>query len=106
MAAARASRFCRALGRPLGLFAAVGKLRLLFGLLMRLVHGGVQRSQQLHDLTVQLGAETLPMHAAVSAGAERARLWARLVGDVPNFADYQKKTTREIPLVILSRANA
>lgn len=54
-------------------------------------------------MTIQLGGKTIPMHAEVSTGAERARLWSRLIGDYPNFADYQKKTTREIPVVILSK---
>jgi deazaflavin-dependent oxidoreductase (nitroreductase family) len=55
-------------------------------------------------VTVQLGDETIPMRADVSTGAERARLWSRLIGDYPNFADYQEKTTREIPVVILTKA--
>jgi len=55
-------------------------------------------------VTVQLGRETRAMRAAPAAGEERARLWARLVGDFPNYAEYQRKTAREIPVVILPPA--
>jgi len=33
--------------------------------------------------------------------AERERLWAQITGDHKQFADYQAKTSRQIPLVIL-----
>jgi hypothetical protein len=35
------------------------------------------------------------------AGAERARLWEQAVEFWPPNADYQKKTEREIPVVVL-----
>jgi deazaflavin-dependent oxidoreductase (nitroreductase family) len=53
-------------------------------------------------VTVQLGRATRPMLARPATGAERARLWAHLVGEYPNFAAYQQQTTREIPVVILT----
>ena len=55
-------------------------------------------------VTVQLGAKTRRMTAATATGDERARLWARIVADAPGFAGYQRKTTREIPVVILTDA--
>jgi deazaflavin-dependent oxidoreductase (nitroreductase family) len=55
-------------------------------------------------VTVQLGQATTPMDAVAATGAERARLWSRLVGDFPVFADYEKRTAREIPVVILTKA--
>ncbi len=55
-------------------------------------------------VTVQLGATTRRMTATTATGDERARLWARIVAVAPNFADYQRKTTREIPVVILTDA--
>lgn len=36
-----------------------------------------------------------------AAGAERQRLWDQLVKYYPPYADYQKKTDREIPVVVL-----
>ena len=57
-------------------------------------------------VTVQIGQEAIPMLAETAAGAERERLWAQLTGDFPNFAGYQQKTTRQIPVVILTRVAA
>jgi deazaflavin-dependent oxidoreductase (nitroreductase family) len=42
-----------------------------------------------------------PMRARVADPAERLRLWPRVVTDHPMYAEYQTKTTREIPLVFL-----
>jgi deazaflavin-dependent oxidoreductase (nitroreductase family) len=41
------------------------------------------------------------MHARVASAEERARLWPLVVADHSNYADYQTKTQREIPLVLL-----
>jgi len=56
-------------------------------------------------VTVNLGAATRPMVAETAGGEERARLWGRLIADFPFFVEHQQKTTREIPIVILSAAN-
>jgi deazaflavin-dependent oxidoreductase (nitroreductase family) len=41
------------------------------------------------------------MHARVASPEERARLWPLVVADHKNYAHYQTRTTREIPLVLL-----
>jgi len=41
------------------------------------------------------------MHARVASAAERERLWPLVTADHRNYAGYQTKTTREIPLVLL-----
>jgi deazaflavin-dependent oxidoreductase (nitroreductase family) len=41
------------------------------------------------------------MHARVASPEERARLWPLVVADHKNYAEYQTRTTREIPLVLL-----
>lgn len=56
------------------------------------------------QVSVQIGAEIQKMLAATATGDERARLWAQIIAVAPNFADYQQKTTREIPVVILTPA--
>jgi deazaflavin-dependent oxidoreductase (nitroreductase family) len=55
-------------------------------------------------VTVQDGPE--PFAAAVRelTGAERAEWWDRAVDAYPAYADYQKKTTRTIPVFLASRA--
>jgi deazaflavin-dependent oxidoreductase (nitroreductase family) len=54
-------------------------------------------------VTVELGTETFQADAAVTEGEERERLFARHAEHMPGFADYQRNTTRQIPVVILTR---
>jgi len=58
------------------------------------------------DTTVQVGSERRPVHARVANAEERARLWARVVDAYGTYEDYQHRTGREIPLVILERRPA
>jgi F420H(2)-dependent quinone reductase len=53
------------------------------------------------DTTIQIGSRRLPVHARVAAGQERARLWRRAVGLWPAYEDYQERTARRIPVVVL-----
>ena len=43
------------------------------------------------------------MRARVAAPGERERLWPKAVQTYAGYADYQKRTPREIPLVVLER---
>jgi deazaflavin-dependent oxidoreductase (nitroreductase family) len=57
------------------------------------------------DVEVQLGGDTWRARAeVVPEGPERDRLWRAITSELPNFAEYQKKTTRVIPVVKLVRA--
>ena len=53
------------------------------------------------DVVAEVGTETLTFRARVAAGEERDRLWSRQKELVPGFADYEAKTTRQIPVVVL-----
>ena len=50
------------------------------------------------------GAPPRPYHAKIASAEERAELWPKVTADHDNYAGYQKKTSREIPLVLLSPA--
>lgn len=50
---------------------------------------------------VQLRDRTQAMIAQEAQGDERARLWSRVVREYPAYEGYQRKTAREIPVVIL-----
>ena len=54
---------------------------------------------------VEVGRERRPVTAQVATGEERARLWPALVELYPAYAHYQDRTEREIPLVVLRRAD-
>ena len=58
------------------------------------------------DTTVEVGTETLPVHARVAESAERERIWEEQKRVNPNFAEYEQKTTRPIPVVVLERVAA
>jgi len=53
---------------------------------------------------VEVGAQTLPVTAEEITGSEYEAKWAEIVAVAPGFGEYQKKTTRVIPLVRLTPA--
>ena len=55
------------------------------------------------EADVQLGKARSPLIASNAAAEERARLWPLLVEMYPGYGDYQKRTKRQIPVVILRR---
>ncbi len=55
-------------------------------------------------VTVQIRGEVRERTARTATPEERARLWPMMVGLYRDYESYQKKTTREIPIVILSAA--
>ena len=59
------------------------------------------------DVTVEVGTEQFPVKATVlTEGEERERLYKKMVAQSPGFAEYQQKTTRVIPVVVLERLSA
>jgi deazaflavin-dependent oxidoreductase (nitroreductase family) len=55
--------------------------------------------------TVEVGTETVEVVARVADGDERERLYTRQSALHPQFDDYQQKTTRQIPVVVLEPAS-
>jgi len=55
--------------------------------------------------TVEIGSERFQVRATVTAGEERQRLFDSQAKQMPIFAEYQQKTTRQIPVVVLTRTN-
>jgi deazaflavin-dependent oxidoreductase (nitroreductase family) len=56
-------------------------------------------------VSAEIGTETVPLVARVAEGAERDRIWEAQKRANPGFADYETKTTRQIPVVILEPAH-
>ncbi len=54
-------------------------------------------------VTLQVGAEVFQATARTSEGEERAILWDRLAIIWPDYNNYQAKTDRQIPVVVLDR---
>jgi deazaflavin-dependent oxidoreductase (nitroreductase family) len=53
--------------------------------------------------TIQVLAEEIPVTPTTAEGEERARLWSLMVEVWPSYDEYQGKTEREIPVVVLTR---
>ncbi len=53
------------------------------------------------DTSVQIGSSRRQVHARVADPEERKRLWPKVVEVYSGYDDYQRRTEREIPLVIL-----
>ena len=54
-------------------------------------------------VTVEVGTEQFQARAMVLAEPERTRLYQQMVTVMPGFAEYEKKTTRVIPVIALTR---
>ncbi len=57
------------------------------------------------EATVEVGTDRFGVKAEIVGGAERDALFARQAAAYPQFAEYEKKTDRVIPVVALVRAN-
>jgi F420H(2)-dependent quinone reductase len=53
------------------------------------------------QVSIQLGDRVRTMIAHPTEGDERARLWSRVVEEYPAYVKYQRKTNRQIPVVVL-----
>ncbi len=56
------------------------------------------------EVTVEVGTERFQAHATIPEGEERDRLYNQMAAQMPGFAEYQRNTTRRIPVVVLKRA--
>jgi deazaflavin-dependent oxidoreductase (nitroreductase family) len=55
------------------------------------------------EVQVQVKADKFTARAHTATGVERAALWTKMVDIYGPYADYQKKTDRQIPVVVLKR---
>ncbi len=54
---------------------------------------------------LQVWDDVFPATARVATANERAEMWPKMVATWPAYDDYQAKTDREIPIVVLSRSS-
>jgi deazaflavin-dependent oxidoreductase (nitroreductase family) len=55
------------------------------------------------EATIEVKGDTVPVVATTAASDERSRLWALMTEVWPDYDEYQGKTEREIPVVVLAR---
>jgi len=58
------------------------------------------------DVTLEVGTEAVQARAYAAEEPERARLFAQMAERMPGFGNYQRNTTRIIPVVVLERKAA
>jgi deazaflavin-dependent oxidoreductase (nitroreductase family) len=59
--------------------------------------------EQQPEVEIQVLDETIPVHARTATDAEKPDLWEIMVAEWPHYDDYQRKTDRPIPVVVLER---
>jgi deazaflavin-dependent oxidoreductase (nitroreductase family) len=55
------------------------------------------------EVATESGTETFEVRAREAQGEERERMWADRVAIAPGFQEYQRNTSRQIPVLILER---
>jgi len=55
---------------------------------------------------VQVGSDRFHARARTATDGEKPKLWREMVGHWPAYDEYQRKTEREIPVVVLERDGA
>jgi deazaflavin-dependent oxidoreductase (nitroreductase family) len=55
---------------------------------------------------IEVGTEQFDVVARVAKGDERSRIWEIQKNAMPGFADYEYRTLREIPVMILERVSS
>jgi hypothetical protein len=71
---------------------------------MRARSAGNSLGEHCSNVTVELGTETFQAQATpVVEEPLRSELFAKVVEHMPGFADYEKKTSRKIPAIVLER---
>ena len=53
------------------------------------------------EISIEVGTETVDVVARVTEGDERAAIWEPWKAENPMFAEYEQKTDREIPVIVL-----
>ena len=53
-------------------------------------------------VTIEMGSVSVEGTARVAEGEERDRIWEQQKKDAPGFAEYETKTTRQIPVIVLT----
>jgi deazaflavin-dependent oxidoreductase (nitroreductase family) len=55
------------------------------------------------EVEVQVGAERFKARARTATAQERPRMWKTMTAEWPAYDEYQTKTDREIPIVVITR---
>jgi deazaflavin-dependent oxidoreductase (nitroreductase family) len=66
-------------------------------------HPGWYKNLLAHpDVEIQVWNEIIPVHAHTGSAADKKRVWPIMTAHWPDYDTYQARTTRDIPVVLLS----
>ena len=68
------------------------------------IPAGTATWRRILDVELQVLGEVFPAKARTAEGEERERLWEKANEVWPHYAEYQTRTERVIPVVVLERA--
>ena len=54
------------------------------------------------NATIEVGTDTIDVLASEAGGEERERLYRRQAERIPQFAEYERRTERTIPVIVLT----
>ena len=79
-------------------------IRLILGLVVfaAAVTAAVFFANHPGQVEIEVKGRTIPVTAEQLHGAERAKAWQEITAAAPRFADYQRKTDRELPVIRLA----
>jgi deazaflavin-dependent oxidoreductase (nitroreductase family) len=63
----------------------------------------VRNLQANPDATIELDGETIPVRATIATPEEKKVLWLKATATYKGYDNYQRRTSRDIPVVILTR---
>ena len=67
-------------------------------------HPGWYKNLLAHpDVEIQVHGDVIRVRARTATAQERKRVWPTMIAEWPDYDQYQAKTKREIPVVLLSR---
>jgi F420H(2)-dependent quinone reductase len=66
--------------------------------------GWVHNLRAKPEASVQIGARRIAVCAREARGEERAQIWKRVIAAQPDYREYESRTDREIPVVVLEPA--
>jgi proline iminopeptidase len=68
--------------------------------------GWYKNIQKTPEVELQVMADHFPARARMAKGPERERLWRKTNEVWPHYDEYAKRTSREIPVIVLERLSA
>lgn len=89
---------------PLGVFDWGGEYLIVASNSGAPTHPAWYLNLKVHpQATVQVLDEVIPVTAEVLTGEARLKAWQQVITSAPSYANYEKKTSRQIPLILLHR---